>query len=72
MYLWLAARYRWDDLRIEKQPLLSEYLVLGFTAQESGFVRTLDATIARLRNSGELDRIVQRHLPPGAARITTR
>lgn len=70
-YLWLAARYRWDDLRIEKQPLLSEDLVLGFSPRESAFITTLNATVARLRNSGELDRIVQRHLP-GAARITTR
>ena len=71
MYRWLAARYHWDDLRIEPQPLLSEDLVLGFAPGEANFVTVVNATIVRLRKSGELDRIVQRYLP-GAANVTTR
>ncbi|MFZ5697565.1 MAG: substrate-binding periplasmic protein [Pseudomonadota bacterium] len=71
MYRWLAARYRWDDLRIESQPLLSEELVLGFAADEQSFLDVLNKTVTRLRKNGELGRIVQRHLP-GAENLTTR
>lgn len=68
---WLAARYHWDDLRVEPQPLLSEELVLGFSARESAFAARVDATVKKWRASGEFARLVQRYLPGNAA-VTTR
>ncbi len=63
MYRWLAARYHWDDLRAEKVPLLEEELVLGFAAGEAAFAEKVNATVEKMQKSGELGRLVQKHLP---------
>lgn len=69
MYRWLAARYHWNDLRVERQPLLNEGLVIGFSAREAGMAAQVNRHVGKLRASGELDRIVARHLP-GSPRVS--
>lgn len=62
MYHWLAARYGWDDLRVEDRPLLNEALVIGFRAPADTFAAAFNEQLRQLKASGELDRLVSRHL----------
>lgn len=63
MYHWLSRKYRWDDLRTEARPLLTDNLVLGFAPAERAFASEVSGLVERWRASGELARALSRHLP---------
>jgi ABC-type amino acid transport substrate-binding protein len=67
MFQWLNARYHWDDLRRETEPLLRENVLLAFDGGRPELQRAVNRVLARLTANGELQRSFRRHLDGGLA-----